>query len=457
MTQSRALELMASGANIFLCGPPGSGKSYVLEQFIRAAQARAKRVAVTATTGIAASLLNGVTIHSWSGMRTKHRLGAADMTSLLNDSSLVQRLNSTEILIIDEISMLDATTLDSLNNWLKVARASKVGFGGLQIILSGDFFQLPPVSVARPEYCFKAKCWTEAALKVCYLSEQHRQTGDELAEILSALREQRFNKFHLRLLSERQAIPHQPTTMLMTHNKDVDQINSTRLERLEGKSRTYYAKLTGPTDATFSLRRSVLAPSELRLKVGAEVMFVANDPLRRYVNGSQGRIVGFKFNLPQVELKDSGLVLLTQAKCWKLENETKAAAELVQLPLKLAWAITIHKCQGMSLNEADIDLKRSFTYGMGYVALSRLKSYQGLYLSSYNTRSLQLDKTIYAFDRALNKESHLNESQQIYSDQAKLIASLYRSGMSLWLIQQSVGLSERQLREELSQLGLVSK
>ncbi len=448
---------MASGANIFLCGPPGSGKSYVLEQFVRAAQASGKHVAVTATTGIAASLLNGVTIHSWSGLRTKYDLKDTDIKSLLSDPSLTQRLNNTEILIIDEISMLGAATLDALNLWFKVARASKVSFGGLQIVLSGDFFQLPPVSVERPEYCFMAKSWTEAALKVCYLSEQHRQTGDELTEILSALREQRFNEFHLRLLSARQAIPHQSTTMLMTHNKDVDQINSSRLECLEGKSHSYYAKLTGPTDATSSLRRSVLAPSELRLKMGAEVMFVANDPLRRYVNGSQGRIVGFKFNLPQVELKDSGLVLLVQAKCWKLENESKATAELVQLPLKLAWAITIHKCQGMSLNESDIELKRSFAYGMGYVALSRLTSYQGLYLSSYNTRSLQLDKTIYVFDMALQKQSHLNESQPSYGSQTKLIASLYRSGMSLWLIQQSLGLSERRVREELSHLGLVNK
>ena len=449
MTQNRALALMRSGANILLCGPPGSGKSHVLEQFVKAAQERGRRIAITATTGIAANLLNGVTVHSWSGLRAKRYLEASDIEILLNDRLVMQRLSETEILIIDEISMLDSIALDSLNSLLKSARASSASFGGIQLILAGDFFQLPPVSMSQPEYCFKAASWNEAELKVCYLSEQHRQNGDELSEILDALREQRFNRFHLDLLSARQEIKHKPITMLMTHNKDVDQINSNRLEQLEGECHTYYAKIAGASDAAASLSRSLLAPTVLKLKLGAEVMFVANDPLGRYVNGSQGRIVGFKFNLPQVEIKDRNLVLLVEAKCWKHLSEEKVTAEFTQLPIKLSWAITIHKCQGMSLDQADIDLKRSFTYGMGYVALSRLKSYQGLYLSSYNSRSLQLDKAVYEFDKSLLKQSKLNESKLVYSEQDKLIAGLYGTGMSLWLIQQSVGLSERHIKEVL--------
>ena len=445
MTQARALEILSSGANIFLTGPPGSGKSYVIEQFVNKLRSSGRHLALTATTGIAASLLGGVTIHSWSGLGVRQRLDAREEELLLGNPRLLKRLMEAEILIIDEISMLDAAMLDGLDALLKVARSSLLPFGGIQVVFSGDFFQLPPVSKDRKPYCFLSKSWNEANLRVCYLSEQHRQSSDELAEILTALREQRFNKYHLELLSARQNIEHPPLTVLMTHNRDVDTLNNRRLADISGQSSVYYAQSTGAPEIANDLARSVLAPNELVLKVGAQVMFVANDPLKRFVNGSQGRVVAFNHGLPAVELKDSKVVIVAEAFSWKREVDNRGA-ELFQIPLKLAWAITIHKCQGMSLDTAEIDLKRSFVSGMGYVALSRLKHYGGLYLRSYNSRSLELDKTVYDFDRKLRNQSQLNERETDSSSPARVASFLYKAGVNPRLIKLTTGLSNARLR-----------
>ncbi len=444
MTQNRALEILNSGASIFLTGPPGSGKSYVLEQFVINARRIGKRLAVTATTGIAASLLGGATIHSWSGLGVRQRLEPREIEYLIKDPCLFGRLNEVEILIIDEISMLEAVTLDSLDALLKAARSSFLPFGGIQVVLSGDFFQLPPVSKNPNPYCFLSKSWNEANLLVCYLSEQHRQLPDELTEILTALRDQRFNKYHLALLSARQNIAHPPLTVLMTHNKDVDSLNNQRLAKTSGRSKVYVGQLIGQPQIANDLLRSVLAPKVLTLKVGAQVMFVANDPLKRYVNGSQGRVVGFRHELPVIELKENKSVIVAEAFSWKKEADNRAA-ELIQIPLKLAWAITIHKCQGMSLDAADIDLKRSFVSGMGYVALSRLKNYKGLYLRSYNSRSLELDRVVYGFDRELRKKSGLNELKSQNYSPRKMAHLLRRAGVKRQIIKQTTGLSDRQL------------
>ncbi len=442
MTQKRALELMRSGANIFLCGPPGSGKSFVLEQFMKLAVLDKRKVALTATTGIAASLIGGVTIHSWSGLFNSGRLSTNfDLISPV----IKDRLISAEILIIDEVSMLDIQTLDALNDLLKEVRSVEVPFGGLQLILSGDFFQLPPVSKVSPAYCFLSQSWQEADLTICYLSEQHRQSNDELTEILVALRERRFNKYYLSLLSARQGVSHRPVTHLLTHNREVDELNDYRLNQLEGKIRNYSSRSYGNSKLATELSRSVLAPKELQLRVGAEVMFVVNDIYKRFVNGTQGTVIGFKFNLPVIELKTTKNQIIAEPHQWKIESEL-GGAELIQLPLKLAWAITIHKCQGMSLEVAEIDLRRSFAYGMGYVAISRLRSYRGLYLSSYNSRSLQLDNFIYDFDDLLKQKSRLNEAPRILNMTEKTALALFKSGMSPWLIKQTTGLNQERLK-----------
>ncbi len=410
MTQARALEILKTGANVFLSGPPGSGKSYVLERFIKALDRQGRKTAVCASTGIAASLIGGVTVHSWSGIGVRRLLNRFERERLLNNPDINRRLNDVQTLIIDEISMLSAETLDDLNDLLMQARESLKPFGGLQVVVCGDFFQLPPVGSGSPTYAFSAKAWQDAGFKACYLAEQHRVAADELSEVLLALREQRLTAQHVRLLLKRQDIKHYPVTRLLTHNRDASVINRQQLDLLPGKVMAYFMK--GQGDWT----KSLLVPQELLLKTGAEVMFVANDYRRGFVNGSQGKVVGFKRGWPFIQLKSNGKHILAEAYCWRRELDNGKIIEAIQLPLKLAWALTIHKSQGMSLDAAEIDLSRSFTYGMGYVALSRLKSFQGLYLLGLNSRSLQLDKNVFSFDKRVQSESQTNEGSTFTSN-----------------------------------------
>lgn len=455
MIQAAALDYMQKGYNIFLTGAPGSGKSYVIESFVKTARRHGKTVALTATTGIAASLLAGITIHSWTGIGIGRVLDKQFLENLLENRILTDRLNEADILIIDEISMLDGPTLDGLDQLLKLARSNSQAFGGIQVILSGDFFQLPPISQGLPVYAFQSEAWENLGLKVCYLTDQYRQRTDELSEILTALREKRFERRHLDLLTDRQGIEHQDTTMLLTHNKEVDEINETRLSQIKAKEHIFEMVFSGDNNQAIKLAKTVLAPSLLKLKVGASIMFVANDFSQGFANGTQGKIVGFKTGLPIVEVEGKGRKIKVEAHSWKHVIDNKILAEITQLPLRLAWAITIHKSQGMSLDEADIDLRRSFTYGMGYVALSRLRSYQGLYLRGINSRSLQLDSKIYDLDSYLRKSSMIltREVAQKVATKHSLnqeIQALLAAGQTKKFIKLSLGLSEKQWQLALS-------
>lgn len=409
MRQTQALSVLLSGVNVFLTGPPGAGKTYVLNEFVRRARARGKNVAVTASTGIAATHLNGTTIHSWSGLGIRDSLAPHDEEWLTNNDRLRKRYNATDILVIDEVSMLHGTRLDMVNQACKLLRQNDEAFGGLQVVLVGDLFQLPPVSPGRDVFDFAHMClaWQELSLSICYLSEQHRQTEDGLLELLTALRSGDFEDSHLELLRTRMnQDPGEVTvTRLYTHNMDVDSINQKHLKALTVNSKTYSMASKGATAKVEQLMKSVLAPQALQLKIGAEVMFVANNFGEGFVNGTRGAVVDFKGNWPLVRLHHSGRVLTVEPHSWSLSEDGRVRAEVAQLPLRLAWAITIHKSQGMSLDAAEIDLSQAFTPGMGYVALSRVRSLDGVFLKGFNQTALLLHPDIYEFDRSLKLDS----------------------------------------------------
>jgi hypothetical protein len=193
-------------------------------------------------------------------------------------------------------------------------------------------------------------------------------------------------------------------TRLYSHNMDVDSINQKHLAALQNESKKYAMQTSGAAAKIEQLQKSVLAPEQLELKRGAEVMFVANDFAKGFVNGSRGRVVDFDGNLPVVELV-SGREIKVEPHSWMLEEDGRKRAEVAQLPLRLAWAITIHKSQGMSLDAAEIDLSRSFTPGMGYVALSRVRSMSGVYLAGINQMALAMHPAIFEFDAELRTAS----------------------------------------------------
>ena len=404
------MTILLQGESVFLTGPPGAGKTYLLNEFIRRAKRRGKAVAVTASTGIAATHIGGVTIHSWSGLGIRDFIDDRTRHYLQNNAALNKRYNTTDILVIDEISMLHGMRLDMINEACKLIRKNDQPFGGLQVVMVGDLFQLPPVNRGNtaPDFVHLSAAWQELSPRICYLNEQHRQQQDGLLDLLEAMRRGELMDFHGDLIRERlgkQPAEGQTITRLYAHNLDIDSVNTRHLQAIDDEMHEFTMELSGRSAKAEQLQKSVLAPEVLQLKIGAEVMFVANNPQAGFVNGTRGKIVSFKDGRPIVRLHAGTREIRVDQHSWKLEEDGKVRAEVAQLPLRLAWAITIHKSQGMSLDAAEIDLSKSFTPGMGYVALSRVRSVSGLYLSGINAMALKMHPAIFDLDRALRQAS----------------------------------------------------
>ncbi len=397
MNQALALEIMLSGESVLLTGPAGAGKTFVLNQFIRLAKAEGKHVSVTATTGLAATHLGGTTIHAWAGIGIADELphGFAEHVS----KGRRDIIEKTDVLIIDEISMLHDFRLDMVDTACRLVRKKPdVPFGGIQVIMSGDFFQLPPINRdggRAGRFVVYGDAWRELDPVICYLEEQHRQDDEKLLDILNALRAGDVRRHHAERLLERADVPlpEGDLTELHTTNIDVDRLNDTKLNDLGGDELTYQQSTTGSANYVESLQRSVLAPAELRLKEGALVMAVKNAADRKYANGSLGVVVDFDVltNYPVVEFRNGRTVTMLP-ETWEQRDGDKKRASITQVPLRLAWAITVHKSQGMTLDAARIDLGKAFVEGMGYVALSRVKNLENLYLAGLNRMALRVSE-----------------------------------------------------------------
>jgi len=405
MLQSEALDILKMGKNVFLSGPAGSGKTHVVNEYVKYLKSHAVDVAVTASTGIAATHIGGMTIHSWSGLGVRGELSDRDIDDMMQKSYLYKRFERTKVLIIDEVSMLHHFRLDLIEWICRQMKHSSKPFGGMQVILCGDFFQLPPVTrgeVIESEFAYKADVWERAGLTICYLSEQHRQKDNKYLTILNQIRENAVTQKTIELLKTRfnkDPEGYSEYTKLYTHNIDVDEINHRHLSLVSGEPKTYEMSWRGSPGLAEVLKKSCLSPEKLVLKVGARVMFTKNNPEGGYVNGTLGVISDFNnFGDPVVRTV-SGMTFHATPQSWKIEEDGKVKAEIMQLPLRLAWAITVHKSQGMSLDAMEVDLSKSFVKGMGYVALSRVRSLDGIKLLGFNDMSLEVDPEVLASDR----------------------------------------------------------
>ncbi len=404
MRQTQALDILKTGQNVFLTGSAGSGKTYVLNQYIKYLRQQKINVSVTATTGIAATHLNGLTIHSWSGLGIKDTLTKKDFESLLKKRHLRKNILNADVLIIDEISMLHAHQLDLVDQICQAFRKSFRPFGGLQIIMSGDFFQLPPISKNGQisKMVTESIIWSQMNLQICYLDEQYRQDDPDFIKLLNEIRQNKVSENSQQLLLDcacqnfEQAFE---PTKLYTHNVDVDAINYRELMKISGSAKAYEMQFRGNQTLAEILQRGCLAPDKLMLKIGAKVMFVKNNFEAGYVNGTVGQVVDFdEHNFPIVKTSKGGIIIVEPVD-WMIEEDERIIAQIKQIPLRLAWAITVHKSQGLSLDLAEIDLSKAFTPGMGYVALSRVRSLSGLRLLGLNQMALQVDAQVLKLDK----------------------------------------------------------
>ena len=493
MKQATALDILKTGKNVFLTGSAGAGKTYTINQYLHYLRARDVAVAVTASTGIAATHMNGMTIHSWAGIGISNELTAKDIARIKKRTVVVERIERTKVLVIDEISMLHRQQFELINQVLQAIKENTLPFGGIQLLVAGDFFQLPPIGEPhesnRDKFAFMAQAWLDADFQICYLSEQHRQTTDKTAvlgntyygldlnAILNQIRSQQFTPHIMHALTATaEHVLADNRTRLFTHNVNVQAINEQELGKLTTAAHTFRAWGEGDEKLVETLKKSVRNTPELVLKLGAKVMFIKNNTELNVSNGTMGKIVDFvattlkqpnkqtnspsnnspsknlsepldeqalaadatalldaieqeqqadmadlldevnggqsqqthptdddtaatdtaddklsELLYPLVELND-GRKVIAEYDSWRIDDEEgEILAAYYHIPLTLAWAITIHKSQGMTLDAAEVDLSKTFEKGQGYVALSRLKQLSGLQLLGVNELSLQLD------------------------------------------------------------------
>ena len=419
MTQDTALSILKTGANACITGEPGSGKSYLIGQYITYLRDHSIEPAITASTGIAATHIGGMTIHSWSGLGIRDTLTDYDLDFLTQKEKLVERARKTHVLIIDEISMLDAHTLGMIDTILRALRQNPAPFGGMQVIFVGDFFQLPPIARGgrASKFAFEAPSWAAAGLLTCYLTEQHRQEDPVFLEMLLSIRKGEVTKTLQKHLKARNIMPEADDTMpqLFSHNADVDHINKGELSKISGNPRIFDMQSKGSKAVVEGLKRGCLSPETLFLKEGARVMFTKNDFENGFFNGTLGMVTGFAKDdgSPEVRI-GTGETIKVFPMEWAVEEGGKTLAKIIQIPLRLAWAITIHKSQGMSLDAALMDLSATFEYGQGYVALSRVRSLSGLYLRGFNEKALQVHPRILEHDAAFLASS--GEAGEVFAN-----------------------------------------
>ncbi|XP_043493170.1 ATP-dependent DNA helicase PIF1 [Polistes fuscatus] len=397
--QSNILNAVLRGKNVFFTGSAGTGKSFLLKKIIAALPPDA--TIATASTGVAACHIGGVTLHQFAGIG----LGNGTLERVFQLASRPYSASvwrKTKHLIIDEISMVEADFFDKLEAVARHVRKTERPFGGIQLILCGDFFQLPPISKRdeKVKFCFESEAWEKCIHFNFELRIVHRQKDPEFIEILNNIRIGRVTESISNTLkaTAKQKIESNGilATRLCTHINEADEINDFQLNELKGESKTYIAQDSDQM-MTKTLDQQLPVPGKLILKVGAQVMLLKNINLSNgLVNGARGIVIKFVDDLPVIQLR-SGNIYHTKMEKWSIKTVSGSIVYRKQIPLKLAWAFSIHKSQGLTLDCVEMCLSRVFDAGQSYVALSRAQSLQSLRILDFNSQQVWANTTVLQF------------------------------------------------------------
>jgi ATP-dependent DNA helicase PIF1 len=461
--QQKAVEYAGQRRSFFLTGAGGTGKSFVIQHIVEEIEKSGRDVALTAMTGCAALLLgsNAKTLHSWAGIGLGKESVDILVPKIKKSNKARKNWLNADCLIIDEVSMMTPDLLDKLEAIAKLIKKNKAPFGGLQIILVGDLYQLPPIykegELTNAQFVFESQSWRNYIKDVVVLDKVHRQSDPVFLQILNEARAGALSEESIKILESRKTnawkkLEIKPT-LLFTRRADVDDVNVAQLQKCTGDDVVYKVKsvklpsvFATEQEIQWAVERmdknSPYVP-ELRLRKGAQVMLLTNKHTEyKLVNGSRGVIIGFsddndKKRLTELEKADKTPEVEKQVKDLKMQLEGSSHLPIVkfksggtlvidyhawesdeikglqreQIPLRLAYAVTIHKAQGATLDCALVDIgDNTFEYGQAYVALSRVKSLDSLYIWDLNPSAFRVHPKVKAY---LDSLPRLNEETEM--------------------------------------------
>lgn len=423
MNQKDALEEIKSGNNVLLSGPAGTGKSYIIDKFHNATL---KNVALTATTGVAALNISGETINRFLSLGISTRdfelpklFGTWDKirkSSMVWDKNRMAVMNTLDAIVIDEISMMRRDQFELIDAVLSHIRQDSRSFGGVQIIATGDFLQLPPVITdedlkkypdLKNPYCFQSDSWHFGGFETLNLTQNYRQSSGEFLNALNEIRLGQVSDTTNDLLESRIGAKLETDltpVKLFSLNRMVEQENLRKLDELPDEKVHARASFTGKDFDVEQLKKDCPAEETLSFSVGAQVMMLVNEPEGKYVNGTMGVIESVK---PVKVRLSTGKTIEIERFVWEKtqhkveENKvaSKVVATMTQYPFRLSWAVSLHKSQGCTLDFVEVDLSAVFATGQAYVGLSRVRELSGLKLLGYNRKAIKADPRVLKFYR----------------------------------------------------------
>ncbi|MEZ4704123.1 MAG: DEAD/DEAH box helicase [Bdellovibrionota bacterium] len=411
--------LSGTKENVFLTGGAGSGKSFLISQFLRDKDTRFE-FPVLASTGAAAVLVGGRTFHSFFGLGLMQGHPSEIIDKSAKNRHVRYRLRKAKTLVIDEISMIPGPVLDIAEKICKQILDDSTPWGGLRIVSVGDFAQLPPVARGQkiPPWAFLSSSWDRGKFMPILLEENLRSDDENLSFVLHHIRNGQMDDQIKEILDSRYGPPYSFSgTQLFSKRMEAAQFNDMELSKIAGEVYTIPTRYAGQEQYIEALRRNAPISEHLALKIGAKVMIRINDPLLRYVNGSTGTVLDVKEDEVTVAIRNRPFTFEKMAFSY-LDGQGEPKATATNFPLQLAWATTIHKSQGMTMDEMAVSLEGLWEPGQAYVAMSRVRSLDQLWIRRWSEKSIFCDslvKTFYEegcpfdFRETLGIEDHVDD------------------------------------------------
>ncbi len=412
--QENALEILTDRLdNVFLTGRAGSGKSFLIRHFLK--NKDRKKFPIVASTGVAAILVGGRTFHSFFGLGIMEGGVEETVRRALEETRVVKRLRKIDGFVLDEVSMIPGPALKAAEAICRTARESNLPWGGARVIAVGDFFQLPPINRfgGEKEWCFLEEAWEKSRFVPILLKTMMRSQDKDYMDVLNDIREgvvsERVHTYlNGRIIPEAEIKRALDTPRLFPKRDMADHYNGKRLEEIQEDLMEFPTFYSGEPKAIEAMKRNAPVPEILRLKESALIMIRSNDPFFHYMNGSLGNVIKMNGNAMEIRLKTGKEIELEKMHFSLLSADGREIATAVNFPVTLAYATTIHKAQGATLDGMVCDLRRLWEPGQAYVALSRLRTGSGLTLTGWDESSIRVDPKVVEFHRSLGNDAILS-------------------------------------------------